>query len=343
MTIGSGPTARVLALVGLALVLCVGNLEQAAAETPTSLRFALISPQTRQQMEANWTPVINALGRYLGMAVEADVSADYAGAIWSLRSGRAQLAWLGNKSAIEAVDNAGVEVFAQETYPSGLGGYYTYLIVHKDSALTSADDVIAQASGLTLGQGDVNSTSGAVVPSYYLFSRRHIEPRKIFKRVIRGNHEDNIRAVAEGRADVGTVASLVYDQVGRRTPEIVSATRIVWRSPLIPADPLVWRKDLPAELKARIAEFFLSYGAATPGKKASILAEERAVLDRLDIRSFVVSDNRQLASVRLLELAKARIQIEADESASAVDRARRLQEVDRKIGEIDRFSNSTAN
>ncbi|TAN61547.1 MAG: phosphonate ABC transporter substrate-binding protein, partial [Magnetospirillum sp.] len=158
MTIGSGPTARFLALVGLALVLCVGTPEPAAAETPTSLRFALISPQTRQQMEANWTPVINALGRYLGMAVEADVSADYAGAIWSLRSGRAQLAWLGNKSAIEAVDNAGVEVFAQETYPSGLGGYYTYLIVHKDSSLTSADDVIAQASGLTLGQGDVNST-----------------------------------------------------------------------------------------------------------------------------------------------------------------------------------------
>ena len=73
------------------------------------------------------------------------------------------------------------------------------------------------------------------------------------------------------------------------------------------------------------------------------LAEERAALDRLDIRSFIASDNRQLVSVRLLELAKARIQFEADESATVDDRSRRLQEIDRKIAEIDNPSNSTAN
>ncbi|MBV5324129.1 MAG: phosphate/phosphite/phosphonate ABC transporter substrate-binding protein [Rhodospirillaceae bacterium] len=204
MAIRYGVVTRRSVLAGIALA-SFGMGGSAQADSPEALRFALISPQSRQEMEANWTPVLTALGRHLGRPVEMDVSSDYAGAIWNLRSGRAQFAWLGNKSAIEAVDNAGVEVFARETYPSGLGGYYTYLIVPKDSALTSVEDVIAHASALTLGRGDANSTSGTVVPNYYLFSQRHLEPRKIFKRVVqrhcRGAHRRRHRGQPDLRPD----------------------------------------------------------------------------------------------------------------------------------------------
>ena len=346
MTIRSEMPVRSLALVAIVLAAVVMRPEPAAAESAAArpvLRFALISTQSRQETEAKWTPVLNALGRHLGQPVVADVAADYAGAVWGLRSGRDQMAWLGNKSAIEAVDNAGAEVFAQHTYPSGLGGYYTYLLVPKDSALGSADDLIAQAAGLTLAQGDPNSTSGSVVPNYYLFFRRQLEPRKIFKRVIQANHEDNIVAVAEGRVDAATVASLVYDQINRQHPEIINATRIIWRSVLIPADPMVWRKDLAPELKAKISAFFLGYGIAGPGKSAAMLARERAALDRLDVKAFVASDNRQLVSVRLLELARTRMQIEADDSVSAADRTRRLADIDGKIAENERLSSPASN
>lgn len=308
------------------------------AESPQALGFALISPQSRQEMEANWGPVVTALGRHLGMPVTLAVSADYAGAIWSLRSGHAHLAWLGNKTAIEAVDHASAEVFAKETYPSGLGGYHTYLIVHKDSPYFSAEDVIAHGPGLTFAQGDVNSTSGTVVPGYYLFASRQLEPRKLFKRTVHANHEDNIRAVAEGRSHAATVASLTYDQLRRREPELIDAVRIVWRSPLIPADPLVRRADLPPELKARIADFLFGYGRAAAGKPLAVLAEERETLDRLDIKSFVPSDNRQLISVRLLEVAKRRMQVEMDSSVAPDDRRRRLEDADRQIAELERLN-----
>lgn len=307
------------------------------AEAPETLRVALISPQSRQEMEANWGPVLTALGKHLGIPTTTEVSADYAGAIWSLRSGRAHLAWLGNKAAIEAVDHAGAEVFAKETYPSGLGGYYTYLIVHRDSPYFSADDVIAHGPGLSFAQGDVNSTSGTVVPGYYLFASRQLEARKLFKRVVHANHEENIRAVAEGRTDAATVASLVHDQIKRREPGLVETIRIVWRSPLIPADPLVRRGDLPPELKTRIADFFFGYGQAAAGKPAAVLAEERAGLERLDIKSFVPSDNRQLISVRLIETAKRRMQAEADSSLPPDERRRRMEDADRQIAEFERL------
>ncbi|MBV5324130.1 MAG: PhnD/SsuA/transferrin family substrate-binding protein [Rhodospirillaceae bacterium] len=131
--------------------------------------------------------------------------------------------------------------------------------------------------------------------------------------------------------------------MARRTPEITGATRIVWRSPLIPADPLVWRKDLPTEMKSKIAAFFLGYGATAPGKTAAMLKEERAALDRLDIHNFIASDNRQLASIRLLELSKTRMQVELDETVSLEERSQRIQEIDRRIAEVERLSISTVN
>jgi phosphonate transport system substrate-binding protein len=342
MAIRCGVLARRAVLTGVALAMSGALGGFARADTPQSLRFALIAPQSRQEMEASWAPVLSALSRHLGVPVEMDVSSDYAGAIWNLRSGHAHFAWLGNKSAIEAVDNAGVEVFARETYPSGLGGYYSYLIVPKGSSLTSAEEVLAQAPALTLGHGDANSTSGTVVPTYYLFSLRRLEPRKIFKRVIQANHEDNIRAVAEARTDVATVASIIYDQMARRNPEITGAVRIIWRSPLIPADPLVWRTDLSSETKSKIAAFFLGFGAPAPGKSASALKQERAALDRLNIHSFIASDNRQLTSIRLVELSKTRMQTATDETLSKEERARRVRDIDGRMAEIERFSLSTA-
>ena len=141
---------------------------------------------------------------------------------------------------------------------------------------------------------------------------------------------------------MATVASIVYDQIARRNPEITGAVRIVWRSPLIPADPLVWRTDLPAETKSKVAAFFLGFGAPALGKSAAVLSEERTVLDHLNIHNFIASDNRQLTSIRLLELSKTRMQTSMDETLPPEERSRRVQDIDRRMAEIERYSLTTA-
>ena len=45
-----------------------------------------------------------------------------------------------------------------------------------------------------------------------------------------------------------------------KSPEKLEQIRILWTSPLIPRDPLVWRKDLPADLKKKIQDFMVTYG-----------------------------------------------------------------------------------
>ena len=99
-----------------------------------------------------------------------------------MRFNKVQVAWFGNKSAMEAVDRSNGEVFAQMVAkPDGGQGYYSLLVVHKDSPLRGLDDVLKNGKTLNFGNGDPNSTSGFLVPSYYVFALNKIDPKTHFK------------------------------------------------------------------------------------------------------------------------------------------------------------------
>ena len=307
-----------------------------ANERPAALGFGLISVQAADQLKEMWSPVLTALERRLGIPVTAEVAKEYAGVIWSMRSGQSQVAWFGNKSAIEAVDNADAEVFAQTLYSDGTAGYHSYLVVRADSPLRTVPDVLAHAADLTLGTGDANSTSGYLVPGYYLFARDKLEPHQLFKRVVRGNHEENLLAVVHGSVDAATVSSTTMGRMVLRKPEMRDQLRVIWSSPLIPANPMLWRKDLAPDLKREIRAFFLDYGAERTDKPAGRLAEERAALTRLQLAGFAASDDSQLLPVRQVELFQSRMLILGDPTLADDERGRRLADIDRHLADLER-------
>lgn len=271
-----------------------------------SLGVALIAPESTPALDARWAPLLAALSQAIGIPVQAHFFPDYAGAVWSMRDNQSQIAWLGNKSAIEAVDFAAGEVFARKVDVDGEGGYHSYLLARKDSGLRSADDVKAQAARLTLSMGNPNSTSGAVVPGYYLFGRLDMDPRAAFKRVTTGSHEENWMAVEEGQVDVATTNNMVFKRLCRERPAACARLAVIWTSPLIPNDPLVWRTTLPDGLKLKITAFFAGYGRPARGKSKATLERERAVLRGVDTQAFVPSDNSQLQPIRVIQGARSR-------------------------------------
>ena len=159
-----------------------------------------------------------------------------------MRFGKVDVAWTGNKGAMGMVDRSGGEIFAQAISAGGESGYYSLLIVNKDSSLKTLDDVLSHAKDLTFSNGDPNSTSGNLVPGYYIFAKRDLDPRKIFKRTLNGSHEANAMAVANGKADVATFNSSSMKRLTGTHPDVAEKLRVVWTSPVIPDNPMVWRK-----------------------------------------------------------------------------------------------------
>ena len=297
------------------------------AQDLKEINFGIISTESSQNLKSDWQPVLDDMAKKLGMKVNGFFASDYAGIIEGMRFNKVQVAWFGNKSAIEAVDRASGEVFAQMINADGTLGYYSHLIVHKDSPIKSLDDMLKQGKNLSFGNGDPNSTSGFLVPGYYVFSQNNIDPKTFFK-VSRGaNHESNALAVANKQVDVATNNSENLDKIKDKLPAKFNDIRVIWTSPLIPSDPLVIRKDMAEPLKGKIKEFFYSYGKGSQQEKDNLYKLSK-------LSSFKLSTNSQLIPIRQLELFKDRNKIDADASLAAADKQSKLADIDRQLAAL---------
>lgn len=321
----------------LAAMATLGATLATPARAEEVLNFGIISTESTNHLKSEWVPFIDAMEKQTGFKVKPFFAPDYAGVIEAMRFNKVQLAWYGNKSAMEAVDRSNGEIFAQTTDPQGGTGYWSHLIVHKDSNLHSVQDVLKNAGELAFGNGDPNSTSGFLVPGYYVFAQNGIaDPKKVFKRVVSANHETNALAVANKQVDVATNNNENLDRIKERQPEKYADLRIIWTSPEIPSDPIVWRKDLPTDTRNKIKTFFLTYGVPAPGKSQEQVKAEIEVLDGLKWGPFRPSDNDQLVPIRQLELFKAKTKLQADSSLPEAEKKAQLAKIEAQLAELQK-------
>lgn len=272
-------------------------------------------------------PLIEDMEKQTGLKVKTFFASDYAGIIEGMRFNKVQLAWMGNKSAMEAVDRSNGEVFAQMVNADGSQGYYSHLIVHKDSPLNNLNDMFANSKNLSFGNGDPNSTSGFLVPGFYVFAQNKVDPKTAFKVVRNANHETNILAVANKQVDVATNNSENMEKLKERQPEKVKEVKIIWTSPLIPLDPLVMSKNLPEATKAKIKTFFYNYAKTDPREKEIVMKISK-------LSGFKASTNDQLKPIRQLDLFGKRNKIDADTTLSDADKKAKLAEIDQQLAAV---------
>ncbi len=318
----------------LSLTLAMGLGSVAQAEDLKELNFGIISTESSQNLKTVWDPFLADMSKKLGMKVNAFFAPDYAGVIEAMRFNKVDVAWYGNKSAMEAVDRAGGQIFVQTVAADGSPGYWSLLIAHKDNdKLNSVEDVIKHGKDLTFSNGDPNSTSGYLVPGYYVFGLNQIDPKTYFKQTVSANHESNALAVANKQVDFATNNTENMAKIQKNFPDKYAELKVIWKSPLIPSDPIVWRKNLSDGDKARIKDFFMTYGSAP---------EEKMVLAGLQWGQFKESNDDQLVPIRILELFKKRIAVETDTTISDADKQAKLAEIDGKLGELKEKEKSLA-
>jgi phosphonate transport system substrate-binding protein len=312
-----------------------------AAEEIKQLNFGFISTESSANLAKSFEPLLKDLEKAVGIPVKPFFVGDYAGVIEGMRFKKVDIGWFGNKSAMEAVDRADGEVFVQTSKPDGSRGYYALIVTNADrSDINNLKDVLDCSKGYNFGNGDPNSTSGFLVPSYYVFALNNVDPNKCYKRVVTGNHEGNLLAVANKQVDFATNNTENMTRLQQTRPEEAKKIKEVWRSPLIAGDPLVWRKDLPADLKAKIYTFFMTYGRLGTDEE---VARAREVLAKTSDGwgLFAASSNAQLIPIRQLELFKVKIKTQNDDKLSAEDKAKKLKDIDAQLADLEAQAKKT--
>lgn len=311
------------------LLACTALALSSFAASAQDISFGIIATDSASAQRERWEPFFRDMEKKTGLRIQSFYSPDYAGVIEAMRFNKIQVAWYGNKAAMEAVDRANGEVFAQLMYADGSFGYHALLITHKDSPYQTLDQVFANAKNINFGIGDPNSTSGFLVPSYYIFAQRKIDPRTTFRTVRNASHGANIQATLAKQVDVATNNTEDMGKLESTRPELFQQLRVIWKSPLIPSDPFVWRKDLDPAVKTKIRTFVLGYAKTDPA--------EKAILRNIyNYGGFRESNNDQLIPIRQLELYRDRVKVESDTKLSAAERTKMLADIDSKLAALSR-------
>jgi phosphonate transport system substrate-binding protein len=315
------------------------GLSVAVAETPTEIIFGVISTESSLNQKKNWEPFVEEMSTAIGIKVKAFYATDYAGVIEAMRFNKVQLAWFGNKSGMEAVDRSNGEVFAQVVAKDGSTGYYSHIIVNAESPYGKLDDILKCDKSLNFGIGDPNSTSGFLVPTSYIFAAHDIDPKGCFKTVRNASHQANGMAVANKQVDAATNNSEDLQRIGITAPDARRKIKIIWTSPIIPLDPLIWRKDLDAGVKAKLYTFLLSYGRFGADSE---VAHEREILANLIWSPFNPSSDRQLIPIRKLEANKALMKVKGDDKLSDAEKDAQIAKIKDELARIEAMEKQAA-
>lgn len=311
-------------------LLAVGCVVMATAATPAraadEINFGIIATEASANLKKIWEPFLADMSKKIDMKVTGFYASDYAGVIEAMRFNKVQIAWHGNKSAMEAVDRANGEIFVQSVDKDGNPGYWSHIIVHKDSPFQKLEDVLKCDKTLDYGTGDPNSTSGFLVPTTFVFSARNIDPKTCFKTVRAANHEANALAVANKLVHAAANNNENLIRLKKTAPEKAEQIRVIWTSPLIPSDPIVWHKDLPTDTKKKLEEFFLTYGTQEEA--------EKKVLAELGWAPFKKSDNNQLLPIRQMEINRSILKIKSDDKIAEADKAAQLAALQKRFDDI---------
>ncbi|MBA2352057.1 MAG: putative selenate ABC transporter substrate-binding protein [Burkholderiales bacterium] len=260
------PRLSRMILIAAAFALSFVSAPGFAAEV---LRVSAIPDESPTELLRKFKPLGEYLEKETGMKIEWTPVTDYAAVVEGLAAGKIDLAWLGGFTFVQTRLKTGNAIPVAQRVEDEK--FTSKFIVPANSDVKDLKDL----KGKTFAFGSVSSTSGHLMPRYFL-QEAGIEPEKDFKRVaFSGAHDATVAWVASGKAEAGVLNASVWDKLiesGKADPKQV---KVIATTP--PYYDYNWtvRGDLDPALVKKITAAFLNLDPADPAHKA-ILDLQRA-------------------------------------------------------------------
>ena len=219
-------------LIRTVWAICLGLASVSGASAQT-LYFSAIPDEDETALVERFSKVADYLEAELGVDVEYVAVKDYPAAVTAFRNDQVQLAWFGGLTGVQArLLTPGSRPIAQGTEDQA---FVTYFIANEATGLTEGDEFPQAAQGMTFTFGAQTSTSGRLMPDYYIREATGQAPGDFFSDIgFSGDHSQTLRLVASGAYQVGALNFAVYDQaVANGAPEVETA-HVIWRTPSYP-------------------------------------------------------------------------------------------------------------
>ncbi|WP_353388071.1 putative selenate ABC transporter substrate-binding protein [Halopseudomonas sabulinigri] len=255
------------ALAGLCLSAVTLLSTPALAET-TTLRVSAIPDEAPTELMRKFEPLGKYLEAELGMPVTFQPVSDYAGVVEALGAKRLDLAWLGGFTFVQAKLRTGDAIPLVQREQDEV---FTSTFITADPEVKTHADL----KGKSFAFGSVSSTSGHLMPRYFL-QQDGIDPDAFFSRVgFSGAHDATVAWVESGKVDAGVLNSSVWEKLLEQDKVNTDKVRVYAVTPTYYDYNWTVRGDLDPALIEKIKAAFLALDPANPEHKA-ILDLQRA-------------------------------------------------------------------
>src|SRR5262245_14772170 len=175
------------------------------AGTTQTLRISMIPTTDPGKMIRESEPLVAYLEKETGAKVEITVPTNYAAVVEAIANDQVDIVYLGGFTYVQSSKRSGVIPLVQRDQDQN---FHSLFITNSESGINGLSDL----KGHTFAFGDVNSTSGHIMPEYFM-REAGVDPEVIQKAVYTGGHDATALAVANKRVDAGALDETVYQKM----------------------------------------------------------------------------------------------------------------------------------
>lgn len=279
---------------------CGGNSQQAEKKTFT-IAYAP-NESTTDSTDARST-LAKDLGKVINMDVKEIQASDYTAIIEALRTGKADMAYMGALAVAMGAERAGVTPIVMKA-PNGdkaQAVYHSVFVTQKDNSEINS---IKDFKGKTIAFVDPDSTSGNLVPTSEImkaFPDLHLTNEKIhtngefFEAVsFSGKHQAGLQAVIKGDVDIVPISDQIMASEFKNGNADENAVKVVHSSAAIPAEAMVVSKTVNEDLKKTLTKFLVEYNNKDYFDKVIKKADARFVECSMEDYQSIVELNKNI-------------------------------------------------
>jgi len=271
-------TRRSVVASGIAAALLHPSIARAAAPT---LYFSAIPDEDETKLTARFTKVAAYLSDKLGLPVQYIPLKSYPAAVTAFKNDQIQLGWFGGLTGVQAMRAVpGSLAIAQGEEDKE---FISYFIANASVGLELGADLPKTMAGKTFTFGAKTSTSGRLMPEFYLRKAFAKAPEEIFSKVgYSGDHTKTVELVQSGAFDVGAVNYTSFEDMVKNGKADPAKVKVIWKTPPYPDYNWTIRGDVDTR-----------FGVGTIEKvRAAILGmNDPALLAAFPRKSFIRTQN----------------------------------------------------
>ena len=224
--------SQVLLLIVPAILLLAGiaACSESSGDNPSTLKVGGVPDQNTARLARRYESFSKYLSTELDVPVEFVPSVDYAAVVTAFSQDQLHLAFFGGLTGVQArLQKPGAAAIAQRENDAV---FHSKFVARTDLALESLDDLEAQAGDLTITFGSPNSTSGHLMPRYFL-KQAGIDAATNFRQQpnFSGSHDTTWQLVESGAFDIGALNEDVWDRAVRENKVDTGRVKDLYTTP----------------------------------------------------------------------------------------------------------------